>query len=176
MAIFNFKTYKMETTFKAPGGQIKFTVNAFIKVEDGKLFCNRVNNSIFLDKTAISLFEKDGLIIKKVWIDDFNINLTQIKNITIPGYTKSIAALIVGLISCLGLTAFSFFTDSLYWWNAAFYLVIFFYYLFLFFKGKTSIKLSVSPIENDKTYEFTILAIGNAPNLTEFANELRNMI
>jgi hypothetical protein len=166
----------METTFKAPGGQFKFTVDALLKVENGNLYCNRVNNAIFLDKTAISLFEKDGLIIKKVWIDDFNVSLTQIKNITIPGYSKSIAALIVGLVSCIGLTAFSFFTDSLYWWNGLFYLLIFFYFIFLFFKGKTSIKLSVSPIGNDKTYDFTIIAMGNAPNLTEFANELRNKI
>ncbi len=166
----------METIFKAPGGQLKYTVDALLKLEDGTLHCNRVSNAIFMDKEAIGSFAKDGLIIKKVWIDDFNIKLSQIKNISILGYSKSVAPLIIGLIFGIGLTAFSFFTDSLFWWNGAIYLLVFIYFVFLFLKGKTSIKLHVKPTDSEKVYEFQITAIGNAPNLTEFAHELRNMI
>lgn len=166
----------MEINFKAPGGQLKFSVDAFIKVEDGRLHCNRVNNKHFLDKVAKSSFEKDGVNISKVWVDDFNIKLTQIKNVIVVGFAQQTIALIMGLLFSVGLSLFSFFTDSFFWWNGGLYFALLIYFVFIFIKGKTTIKLIISPIDTEKSYEFEIVALGNSPELVNYGKDLKNMI
>ena len=80
------------------------------------------------------------------------------------------------VVTSIGLTAFSYFTDSLFWGNLLIYGLLILFGLIYFLIGKTQIDVYIKPSSENSSYKFQLLGTGKSPQLVEFYNELKNSI
>ncbi len=166
----------MEVTFQSPHN-FKFNgVKSTARIDGNKFYCSRMINSLWLIKEAVSLFEKDGIHISKAWVENLEVDLSQITKVYSEGPTKNLPVLLMMLVTSLGLTAFSYFTDSLFWWNFLIYGLLILFGFIYFLIGKTQIDIYIKPSTGNSSYKFQLVATGKSPQLVELYNELRDII
>jgi len=165
----------LECKFPVPH-PFKYFNKGYVKFENGIFVSDSVRHSLIFDKEAADLFSKDNIVLKKSLIKDFKISGDRIKRIYIEGFSYNLPSLIIGVLLPILMFGFSYITDSILIWNSLIYLFVFIFYILMFFRGKTSVKIYVSPTESEKSYEFDIFGIGRCPQLIIFGENLNEIL
>lgn len=165
----------LECEFPVPD-TFKYSKKGYAKFENGILVSNSIRHSLMFDKEAMNLFSKDNISLKKSIIKDFKISRDRIKRINIEGFSYNLPSLILGIVLPILMLGFSYLTDSIFIWNSLIYLFVFIFYTLMFFKGKTSVIIHISPLESEESYEFEIFGLGRCPQLIIFGENLKEIL
>lgn len=166
----------MEVTFQSPHGFKFHGVKSTARIDKNKFYCSRMINSLWLNKEAVSSFDKDGIHISKAWVENLEVDLSQITKVYSEGSVKNLPILLMMAVTSIGLFAFSYFTGSLFWWNSLIYALMIPFGFVYFLIGKTQIDIYIKPLSENNSYKFQLIATGKSPQLLEFYNELKNII